>query len=360
MIIVRSPVRISFAGGGTDLPSFYDKEGGMVLSTAIDKYFYTVLTDRDDNRAQIISSDLRSLETCEDIERMELTGTELEIPFAVLKFLRPRIGVNLFLASEVPPGTGLGSSAAVCVSILKAFSARIGREMSKMDLAEAAFDIARNILKRPAGKQDEYATAYGGMNVFKFDDAGVEVEPLRLSPEMLADFQQSLLLFFTGGSRNSSEILIAQDQSVRQGEDGVLDALSALKQLVVPMRDALLRGDLDAFAGLLDTSWSIKRRVSDRISNPLIDQIYDVARRHGALGGKITGAGGGGFLLLFCPRDRQPSVRTALQEFGLKEMRFHFDLAGTRVVYDDPFFDASPVGGIQWVFRPAQGRSMAV
>jgi D-glycero-alpha-D-manno-heptose-7-phosphate kinase len=352
VIIVRSPVRISFSGGGTDLPSYYEKQGGLVLSTAIDKYFYTVLTDRDDSRTQIISSDLRALETCEDIEKMELHGTDLEIPFAVLKYFRSAVGVNLFLASEVPPGTGLGSSAAVCVSVLKAFSTRIGREMSKQDLAEAAFDIARNILKRPVGKQDEYAAAHGGLNIFKFDADGVEVEPVRLSPEMLTDLQQSLLLFFTGSSRDSSGILAAQDESVQQRDDSVLDALSALKQLVFPMRDALLRGDLDAFASLLDTSWNLKRRVSTRISNPLIDQIYEAARRQGALGGKITGAGGGGFLLLFCPRDRQQFVRAALREFGLKEMRFHFDLAGTRVVYDDPFFDAGSGGGIQWIFRP--------
>ncbi len=352
MIIVRSPVRISFAGGGTDLPSYYEKQGGLVLSTAIDKYFYTVLTDRDDDQTQIISSDLRALEACEDIEKMELQGTELEIPFAVLKHFRPRIGANLFLASEVPPGTGLGSSASVCVGILKAFSTRLGREMSKKELAEAAFDIARNILRRPVGKQDEYAAAFGGLNVFKFDAEGTVVEPLALSPETLADLQQCLLLFFTGSSRDSSNILAAQDLSVQQRQDDVLDALTALKDLVVPMREALQAGDLDAFAELLDVGWGVKKRISDKISNQRIDEIYETARRQGALGGKLTGAGGGGFLLLFCPRDRQRAVREALGGFGLKEMRFHFDMSGARVVYDDPFFDTDSTGGLQWVFRP--------
>ncbi len=352
MIIVRSPVRISFAGGGTDLPSYYEKQGGLVLSTAIDKYFYTVLTDRDDDQTQIISSDLRALEACEDIETMELQGTELEIPFAVLKHFRPRIGTNLFLASEVPPGTGLGSSASVCVGILKAFSTRLGRDMSKKELAEAAFDIARNILRRPVGKQDEYAAAFGGLNVFKFDAEGTVVEPLALSPETLADLQQCLLLFFTGSSRDSSNILAAQDRSVQQRQDDVLDALTALKDLVVPMRKALQAGDLDAFAELLDAGWGVKKRISDKISNQRIDEIYETARRHGALGGKLTGAGGGGFLLLFCPRDRQPAVREALGGFGLKEMRFHFDMSGARVVYDDPFFDTDSTGGLQWVFHP--------
>ncbi len=356
MIIVRSPVRISFAGGGTDLPSYYEKQGGLVLSTAINKYFYTVLTDREDGRTQIISSDLRALETCEDVEKMELHGSELEIPFAVMKYFRPQVAVNLFLASEVPPGTGLGSSASACVGVLKAFSTRLGREMGKADLAEAAFEIARNILKRPVGKQDEYAAAFGGINVFKFDAEGAEVEPIRLPSEMLTDLQQSLLLFFTGSSRDSSQILAAQDQSVQQREDHVLEALAALKALVYPMRDALRRGDLDAFATLLDAGWNLKKRISTRISNPLIDQIYQTARDRGALGGKVTGAGGGGFLLLFCPRDRQRAVREALRGFGVKEMRFQFDLAGARVVYDDPFFDADSGGGVQWVFRPMMER----
>jgi D-glycero-alpha-D-manno-heptose-7-phosphate kinase len=353
VIIVRSPVRISFAGGGTDLPSYYEKHGGLVLSTSINKYFYTVLTDRQDEQTQIISSDLRALEACEDIEQIELHGSELEIPLAVLKRVRPQMGTNLFLASEVPPGTGLGSSASVCVGVLKAFSTRLGREMTRAELAETAFDIARNILKRPVGKQDEYATAFGGLNVFKFDAEGTEAEAVMLSAETLADLQQNLLLFFTGSSRDSSNILAEQDLSVQQRHDRVLEALTAMKDLVLPMREALLSGDLDAFGNLLDMGWNLKKQISSQISNARIDQIYETARNQGAPGGKLTGAGGGGFLLLFCPRDCQQAVRNSMREFGLKEMRFQFDLAGTRVVYNDPFFDADSGAGMQWMFRPA-------
>jgi D-glycero-alpha-D-manno-heptose-7-phosphate kinase len=352
MLIVRTPVRISFAGGGTDFPSFYEKYGGLVLSTSIDKYFYTVLTERDDGQTQIISSDLKALETCEQIEKMQFRGNDLEIPFAVLKYLHCNIGVDLFLASEVPPGTGLGSSAAVCVNVLKTLSVFLGRELWGQELAENAFHIARDILKKPVGKQDEFAVAIGGLNLLEFDSKGVKVTPLRLPEEALVDLEQNLMLFFTGSSRNSAAILEGQDQSVTHNETSTVQALTALKKLVPQMKDALLAGDFTGFGTLLDTSWHIKKTVSEKISNPRIDKIYQTAKACGALGGKITGAGGGGFLLLYCERDMQPNVREGLREFGLKEMTFHFDLAGTKVVYNDPFFDGSNRGGMRWVFSP--------
>lgn len=350
MLIVRTPVRISFAGGGTDFPSYFEKHGGMVLSTSIDKYFYTVLTEREDTQIQIISSDLKAMETCAEIERMEFQGSDLEIPFAVLKHIGLNAGVNLFLASEVPPGTGLGSSAAVCVNLLKTVTVFMGRELGEKDLAEAAFYVVNGILKKAVGKQDEYACSLGGMNVLNFSADGVEVEPLDLPQEMLIDLEQSLMLFFTGSSRNSSDILAAQDLSVKQKEEKVVDALSGLKGLVPRMQDALVGGSLDSFGRLLHEGWEIKKRVSAKISNPFIDQIYETALDRGALGGKIAGAGGGGFLLLFCEKKYQENVRAGLRDFRLKEMKFHFDLGGTRVVYNDPFFDSNSRGGMRWVF----------
>jgi len=353
MLIVRTPVRVSFAGGGTDLPSYYEKYGGMVLSTSIDKYFYTVLTERDDGQTQVISSDLRTVESCERIEKMEFQGSDLEIPFAVLKHLKCDAGVNLFLASEVPPGTGLGSSAAVCVNLLKTLSVFLERELSEQDLAETAFHIAKDMLRKPVGKQDEYAVAIGGLNVVHFQASGVTVEPLALSADSLVDLEQNLMLFFTGSARDSSEILAEQDRSVRTSQEDVVGALTALKELVLPMREALDTSDLGRFGKLLDESWKIKKKVSSRISNPRINQIYDAALARGALGGKVTGAGGGGFLLLYCEKQKQDSVRAAMREFGLKEMKFRFDLAGTKVVYNNPFYDSDAHGGIRWVFMPS-------
>lgn len=352
MLIVRTPVRISFAGGGTDFPAYFERHGGLVLGTSIDKYVYCVLTERDDGKTQVISSDLKTLESCEHIEKMEFTGSNLEIPFAVLKHLHCNAGVNLFLASEVPPGTGLGSSAAVCVSLLKTLSVYMGLDLADQEIAEKAFHIARDILHKPAGKQDEYGVAIGGLKILHFQAAGTRVEPVRLPPDMLMDLEQNLMLFFTGSSRNSTDILSGQDRSVRQEDESVLEALHLMKGMVPEMRNAVVGGNLDWFGKLLHAGWMIKKRVSSKISSPWIDQIYDEALKSGALGGKITGAGGGGFLLLYCERDRQEDVRTGLRPFGLKEMRFHFDSGGSRVVYNDPFFDSETHGGMRWVFSP--------
>lgn len=350
MLITRTPVRISFAGGGTDFPAYYEKHGGLVLSTSIDKYVYTVLTERDDQQTQIISSDLKTLESCEQIEKMEFKGVELEIPFAVLKHLKCTAGINLFMASEVPPGTGLGSSAAVCVNLLKAVRVYLGLDDQNLALAEEAFHLARDVLHWPVGKQDEYGVAVGGIKTVQFEADAVRVEPLRLGPETLMDLEQNLLLFFTGSSRESSAILSGQDNSVQRNEGQVLEALAELKEMVPRMRAKLLNSDFDAFGRLLDEGWAVKKRISNKISNSRIDRIYEIARQCGAAGGKITGAGGGGFLLLYCDRERQPAVRAGLSDFGLKEMRFHFDMGGSHVVYNDPFFDSSGRGGMRWAF----------
>jgi D-glycero-alpha-D-manno-heptose-7-phosphate kinase len=359
MLIVRTPVRISFGGGGTDFPSYYEKYGGSVLSTTIDKYFYTILTERDDGKIQVISADLKALETCEGIEEMEFAGSDLEIPFAVLKYLSCQVGVNLFLASEVPPGTGLGSSAAVCVNVLKTLCEYVGRHLSDQELAESAFHIAQRLLGKPVGKQDEYAASFGGLNLFRFRSSGVDVEPLRLPSDTLLDLEQNLMLLFTGSSRNSSEILAGQDQSVREQRISVVDALGELQALVPHMRDALRNGELAEFGVLLDESWRIKKTVAERISNSRIDAIYEKAKALGAIGGKIAGAGGGGFLLLYCEREKQGGVREGLRPFGLKEMTFHFDSMGTRTVYDDPFFDSESRGGIRWIFSPVSTKEIS-
>src|SRR5277367_5051054 len=212
MLIGRSPVRISFAGGGTDLPAYYEQFGGAVLSTAINKYFYTILGKRSDGRVQVISSDLRLFETWQDIAAMKLDRGGLEIPLAVLKDVSSDLSVDLFLASEIPPGTGLGSSASVCVGILKTLTTYLDLPLSKYQLAERAFTIARHVLGKPVGKQDEYAAAFGGLNFITFEPNGaVNVEPLVLRPDHQSELQSNLLLFFTGSARSSWKILQEQE-----------------------------------------------------------------------------------------------------------------------------------------------------
>ena len=353
MLIARSPVRISFAGGGTDLPSYYNRHGGVVLSTSINKYVYTILTAREDRLTQVISSDFRVTESYEDIAQRTFEGAELDIPLACLKFMKFRGGVNLFMASEIPAGTGLGSSGAVCVNLLKILAAYLHLRWSKQDLAERAFQIAREMLHKPVGKQDEYAAAFGGLNIFRFQEERAGATPVRLPADVISTFEESLMLFFTGTARNSSDILTGQDQQSAHGVPYVTEALHQQKALVGPMAKALEKGDLDDFGDLLHHAWEVKRRLSPAISNSLIDEVYEAARSAGARGGKIAGAGGGGFLLLYCPPREQEKVRQALGPFGLKEMFFGFDSHGSRVVYNDPFFDCDRRGGMRWLFREA-------
>src|SRR6266542_3188696 len=323
MLIVRSPVRISFGGGGTDLPSYYERFGGAVLNAAINKYFYTILGSRSDRSIQIISSDLRVCESWRGLSAMDIQGSGLEIPVAVLKELDREIYVDLFLASEIPPGTGLGSSASVCVNVLKTLTSYLHVPLSKQDLAERAFPIARNVLHRHVGKQDEYAAALGGLNFIEFlPDGGSCVQPIDPGSAVLNELQNSLMLFFTGAAHHSWNILAEQEKSTEQGSRKPVEALHEIKDLAYRMRDALRAGDLQAFAAMLDEGWRAKKRVSSRISSSRIDTLYDLAIRNGALGGKITGAGGGGFLLLFCELERQDRVRQALAAEGLKEMTF--------------------------------------
>jgi D-glycero-alpha-D-manno-heptose-7-phosphate kinase len=357
MLIVRSPVRISFGGGGTDLPAYYQQYGGAVLSATINKYFYTILGTRTDNCIQIISSDLRICENWRDFEALEIQDSAIEIPVAVLKDLGKQAFIDLFLASEIPPGTGLGSSASVCVNVVKTLTSYLRQPLSKQSLAERAFHIARNVLGRHVGKQDEYAAAFGGVNFFEFPSGGdTRVQPISAAHSVINDLQNNLMLFFTGAAHHSWNILAEQEQSTSRGSGKPIEALHQIKELAFRMRDALQAGELLAFASMLDESWQAKKRVSARISNSRIDSIYETAVRSGALGGKITGAGGGGFLLLFCEPSRQERVRQALTAEGLKEMTFNFDFQGAQVLVNDPFIDNDEHTASRWTFVPVSSK----
>ncbi|HET9376073.1 MAG TPA: hypothetical protein VFO40_13950 [Chthoniobacterales bacterium] len=353
MLIVRSPVRISFGGGGTDLPSYYESFGGAVLSTAINKYFYTILQKRADGKIQVISSDLRVAETWHDIARMPVKGSQLEIPLSVIKELECSVSIDLFLASEIQPGTGLGSSASVCVGVLKTLATYLNLRLSKYELAERAFHIARNVLAKPVGKQDEYAAAFGGLNYISFQQDGTaHVEPVALRPDVARELQSNLMLFFTGAAHNSWHILEEQQNLTSRSDRAALESMHHIRKAPDQMRDALSKGDFRSFGNLLHQSWEAKKGVSDKISHPLIDQAYSAARQSGALGGKITGAGGGGFLLLFCEEPYQEKVRESLGSLNIREMRFEFDLHGAQVVANDPFIDADERCGTRWTFIP--------
>ncbi len=331
MLIARAPMRISFGGGGTDLEAYYAKYGGLVISTAINKYFYAVITTDESDDLQVISADYRSLFRHSSYNDLFWDG-DLALPKAVLHHFGIRRGINLFVASEVPPGTGLGSSSAAAVTMVRAISTLVEQPMTKQQVAELASYIEIGKMGMPIGKQDQYASAFGGLNKITFAREGVTVEPLKIAPDVLKTLEQRLMLFFTGSSRESTSILKYQRKSTEDRDESVLSALHNIKQVAVEVQTCLECGDLDEFAHLLDYSWREKRRLAPGLSTGFIDECYSLALEHGASAGKITGAGGGGFLLLYCHEEAQEAVTEALEERGLKRMNFHFDQQGATVV----------------------------
>jgi len=289
---------------------------------------------------------------------MDVRGNALEIPLAVLKEFGRDVSANLFLASEIPPGTGLGSSASVCVNLLKTLASYCHVDLSKYELAERAFHVARHVLGRPVGKQDEYASAFGGLNFISFHPDGTTlVEPLCLESELIRELQSSLLLFFTGASHHSWTILQEQEESAQKQRSAAVEYLHEIRRLADSMKSALIKGALRDFASLLHEGWEVKKQLSCKISSVRINELYEAAMQNGALGGKITGAGGGGFLLLFCPQIRQRNVRDAMTALGAREMGFEFEFQGAQVVANDPFIDRDENGGARWTFAPISNDS---
>lgn len=324
-------MRISLGGGGTDLEAYYAKYGGAVVSATINKYFYTIITDDNSDDLQVISADYRSLFRHSSYDDLFWNG-DLALLKAILHQFGIRRGINLFVASEVPPGTGLGSSSAAAVALVRALSTLIERPMTKQQVAEMASYIEINKIGMPIGKQDQYASAFGGLNKFTFSSEGVTTEPLKIAPDVYQTLGHRLMLFFTGSSRESTSILKHQRRSTEEEDRAVLQALHNIKQVAADMQVCLERGDLDEFARLLDYSWQEKRRLAPGLSTGFIDECYQLAREHGATGGKITGAGGGGFLMLYCQEHAQDAVTQALEQRGLKRMSFRFDLQGATVL----------------------------
>ncbi len=334
MLIARAPMRVSFAGGGTDFESYYAQFGGLVVSAAIDKYLYVFLTVTQGENIQIMSADYQTFYRQNAEEEMLWDG-DLALPRAVLNHFNIREGLSMFLASQVPPGTGLGSSSTVAVSVIKALSSLLGLGLSKHEVAELACAIEIDKLGMPIGRQDQYAAAYGGANVITFGREGVSVEPLMLLPETIEGLESNVLLFYTGAAREAARTLSAQDQSVRAGDRTVLESLHAIKIMADETRRCLEAGTLGVFGEILHASWEQKKRLAQGISNPRIDEYYEVARSNGAIGGKITGAGGGGFLMLYCQPGAAPRVTGALERMGLKRMDFSIDFDGARILVNN-------------------------
>ncbi len=331
MLIARAPVRISFAGGGTDLPAYAHQYGGAVISTTIDKYVYVHMNVQPAPDLQIGSSDYRTFFRHSGKEVLFWKG-ELGLPKAVLHHFGIHKGISMFLASEVPPGTGLGSSSTVSVACIKAVSTACGQSLSRKEIADLSSYIEMQKLGMTIGYQDQFAAAHGGFNRFEFTPDGNTAKPLYLDPDFLQKFQSQLLLFFTGQSRVSTSILSRQSENTKKKGGKSLDALHTVKGMVDEMESCLNAGDLDKFGELLHLGWESKKKFASGISNPRIDHLYSTARNMGAKGGKLTGAGGGGFFMLFCEEGTQDAITDAMEADGLRRIKFNFENGGARVL----------------------------
>jgi D-glycero-alpha-D-manno-heptose-7-phosphate kinase len=324
VIITRSPSRISLGGGGTDLPSYYRQHGGFVIAAAIDKYVYITLHQTFVEEAIIKYSQTERVRRIEDIhhplvrEALLLTGV-------------PPEGLEIASMSDIPAGTGLGSSGSFTTALLHALHTHNKAIMPKQELAEQACHVEIDLAHEPVGKQDQYIAAFGGLTCFEFlPDDRVQVSPLRLSSEALANLEDNLLLFFTGYTRSASQILADQDQRTRSMDQSMIDNLHFVKDLGYQSRCALEAGNLRQFAEIMHVHWEHKKKRSGAMSNSSIDENYELARANGAIGGKLIGAGGGGFLMFYT--EDKTRLRRAMLSAGLREVRLRFDFQGTTVV----------------------------
>ena len=324
MIIVRSPLRISLGGGGTDLPSYYRKYGGFLIAAAIDKYVYITIHETFVDDLIVKYSKLERVGSADELqhplfrETLRLTGIT---------------GQSLEVTSmaDIPAGTGLGSSGSFTIALLKALHTYKKNIVHPDELAEQACHIEIDVLGEPVGKQDQYIAAYGGIACFEFlPDDRVEVEPLKLDTEALYNLEDNLLLFFTGYSRPASATLKEQDHKTRQGEQEMIENLHFVKELGLQSKAALETGDLHHYAELMNVHWEHKKKRSEKMSNTDIERWYGLALKNGAVGGKLIGAGGGGFLMFYA--EDKVRLRHAMREADLKEVRFRFDFEGTKVV----------------------------
>jgi D-glycero-alpha-D-manno-heptose-7-phosphate kinase len=324
VIITRSPLRISLGGGGTDLPSYYLEYGGFVMSAAIDRYVFITLHETFFEHLIIKYSEMEKVSSIAEVkhplirEALTLSGIEA-------------VGMEIASMSDIPAGTGLGSSGSFTTSLLFALHQWTKKGISKRDLAELACHIELDILREPIGKQDQYIAAYGGITCFTFNENGrVDVEPLRLSSETFCNLEDNLVLFFTGFSRSASNILRDQDSRSKQRDQTMIDNLHFVKRLGYDSKAALESGDLRGFAELMHVHWEHKKKRTPGMSNGKIDEFYEVARENGALGGKLIGAGGGGFLMFYT--EDKTRLRHAMRQVGLREVRFRFDFEGSKLV----------------------------
>jgi D-glycero-alpha-D-manno-heptose-7-phosphate kinase len=331
IIRAKAPVRISFAGGGTDFPHWYDHRPGAVLCSTINQYARVTLYPREDEAVRMRSVDLGYMVDYHLGERPVYDGA-LDLAKATIARLGVRHGMDLDVRSDAPAGSGLGGSSALTAAVIGAVAAHHGQEFTKYELSELNCLVERNDVKIPGGMQDQYASTFGGFNVIEFTKGRVLVNPLRIDPEILNDLEAHLMLCYTGQVRVDQGLIDKQVRFFRDGRQTTLEGMQRIYELVFEMKEALLRGRLNEFGELLHEGFVNKKRMNPEITSGTNTEIlYAKARRNGAIGGKLMGAGGGGYLLLYCHTHRQPDVRKALEAAGGKVTNLSFDHAGLQV-----------------------------
>ncbi|HTL12698.1 MAG TPA: galactokinase [Bdellovibrionota bacterium] len=324
MIIARSPLRITLGGGGTDLPSYYRKHGGFLIAAGIDKYVYVIMQRTFADRMMLRYSEIEKVNAVSEIRHPIFREA-----LSMLDLHEPNLEITTF--ADVPAGTGLGSSGSFTTALLKAGKYFKKNISTPEQIARMACEIELDRLKEPIGKQDQYIAAFGGLTCFQFNaDDTVDVTPLPISEATLNQLSDNLLLFSTGFTRDASAILKEQDKKSQQDDQGITDHLHYVKEMGYRSMDYLKAGNLDGFAGLMHEHWEHKKKRSQKMSNGEIDRWYRAGLDAGALGGKLIGAGGGGFLMFYSPEPAR--LRKAMASEGLRELRFDFDFEGTKVV----------------------------
>lgn len=338
MIITRTPFRITLGGGGTDLPSYYEKYGGFIFSFALNKYMF--ITVKRPFADRLIRLKYNISETVEKLPELKH-----DIARECLTKLNIIDSIDVVSMADIPAGSGLGSSSSYTVGLLNALHTMKRDYIPLHDLAEEACDIEMYRLNKPMGKQDQYLATFGGFSVLEIDTQGnVKVRRAKISGSTIEGLNRNLLLFYTGVQRKNIDILGRQSQSTERNEKDVVNALHYIKESGYKILDIVESGNITELGHMFDEHWKYKKRLAKGITNPHFDEIYEIAKKNGALGGKITGAGGGGFFLFYC-EENQSKLRKAMKDAGLKEMRFDFDYEGTKVLVN--FMDYSLAGNGQ-------------
>jgi len=332
LIRSKAPLRISFCGGGTDVPPYPQEKGGVVLSATINKYAYASLIPlQDKNEIKVNSLDYDITVKYEKEEDLKYNG-ELDLVKSVIKNMKIMggEGVEVYLHSDAPPGSGLGSSSTIVVSLIGLFKHWLNMPLTNYDIADLAYKIERVDLGIKGGLQDQYAATFGGFNFIEFLKDAVIVNPLKISEDIVEELNYSLLLCYTGKRRLSANIIEEQVDGFVEKKKSVVEAMDELKRITVEMKNALLQGKLNNFGRLLHYAWESKKKMAARITAPFIDEMYEAARKKGALGGKILGAGGGGYLLIYAPFERRRTIAEELKKLGGQIVNFDFEFRGLR------------------------------